>query len=76
MFYLFPMNMILFMSRFITKTVKSYVRIFGSVLYNCVSYDAVGENVFNLLYSAAKKVFWFNRVKLYNIWIALEDIYI
>ena len=47
-FSLFPMKMIFFLLTSITKPIKLHVHIFGSELYICVSYDAVGEYVVKL----------------------------
>ena len=47
-FSLFQMNVKLFLSTSITKPIKLYVHSFGSTLYNCVSDDAVHDNVVKL----------------------------
>ena len=38
----------LFLSESITNPIKANVHSFGSTLYNCVSYDDVGDNVVKL----------------------------
>ena len=47
-FSLFPMNIKLLLSASITNPINAHVHSFGYALYNCVSDDAVGENVFKL----------------------------